>query len=220
MNAQLCLPCPKTVGCSRTAPAAHSLTRVLGVGPVRRKIGRVGRVAVRAVLTPNGYSAGSQNAGSEGIPMPSIPSLGESLSLFCSLQGGFDCVVLTFSSYSVWKIVHDAFFLSSPAGCVLSQQYLPGFNLLQGSGWRLGYEASPSSEDDFCATVSCCDSGKIVFAGVHRDVAPILQDYTAAFLTIPLLCLRRVSLMQIGGDRWSLALSAKQFHEFCHLFKV
>ena len=87
MNAHLCLPCPKTAGGSRTAPAAHSLTRVLGDGPVRRKNGRVGRVAVRAVLTPSGYSPDSQNAGFDEIPTPSIPSLGESLNLFCSLQG-------------------------------------------------------------------------------------------------------------------------------------
>ena len=64
------------------------------------------------------------------------------------------------ASYPTWRAVHDALFCPIDAGCVLSQQYLPGFNLLQGSGWRLGYEASPSSEDDFCATVSYYDSGR------------------------------------------------------------
>eukprot|EP00897_Mesotaenium_endlicherianum_P006382 jgi/Mesen1/5772/ME000292S04846 len=79
----------------------------------------------------------------------------------------------------------EEFLTCSLMGCFYaSTPAEPEFNVLEGTGWRLGYETAPKSEESFCAIVGAGGWSVALTASEFNDFSKLIQMLRKGVLTM------------------------------------
>eukprot|EP00245_Coleochaete_scutata_P016866 TRINITY_DN8054_c0_g1_i1.p1 TRINITY_DN8054_c0_g1~~TRINITY_DN8054_c0_g1_i1.p1 ORF type:complete len:327 (-),score=68.85 TRINITY_DN8054_c0_g1_i1:610-1590(-) len=155
---------------------------------------RQGRLAVAPIIP--GQSRGSSSIAaavpkeSEGETMtgvglrPAAEGVADDIQLQCDESG---CVIVMNGSASGAKPEDLAEELVCDlSGCYFSEERRGEneFKLVEGSGWRIGYETAPESEDSFCAMVGAGGWSIALTANEYNDMCNLLQSLKKSIATM------------------------------------